>query len=71
MIPSEDFVYCPTCRYEICLTKCKTLDSINEHFIPRFAPLSNNVEGYDKIVIKRKQYLCPNDETLVKEEEIK
>lgn len=70
MIPSKDFVYCPTCRYEICLAKCDIVDVVQDSFVPKFSPLSNNVEGYEKKTVKLKRYLCPNDGSVVKEEEV-
>ena len=70
MIASKDFVYCPTCRYEICLTKCEIMDIETEHCTPKFAPLSNDIVGYTKKTTRMKKYLCPNDKTVLKEEEI-
>ena len=70
MIPSKDFIYCPICRYEICLTNCEKREVIAETYIPKITGIgiSNNIQDYKKHSFKLIKYLCPNDKNIIKEE---
>ena len=61
MIPSEDFVYCPFCRHEICLKKCKVENTYQR------AEICINGSINKDISVHVKKYLCPYDKTVLKE----
>lgn len=68
MIPSKDFCYCPTCRWEICLKHCKV-----ESKIEKVTRCVNQLTGgyLDPYIYEEEEehiinFLCPNDETILK-----
>ena len=65
MTPSKDWIYCPKCRQEICVTKCRKEIKKEEHW-----EVGNPLSGgylddywYEKVIDTYHILYCPNDNT--------
>lgn len=65
---SEDFYYCPTCQNEIYYKKCKVnfTTKINEVCTNPLTGGYLDRYNYEKRKERYIEFLCPNDETILK-----
>lgn len=69
MTPSKDWIYCPKCRQEICVTKCREEIKKEERW-ECGNPLSGGYLDdywYEKVINTYILYYCPNDDQVLRQ----